>query len=176
VYTETLWNGSWRCGVEPANSGTPGLAIVRIPHEYSDALRQGSYAVSVRISDKLGNNVRTIASGSLSVEYSTTSPHHSIPYRDDPNWPLTAETAGDLSELMRMSVMDLEAGSTNETIPIPAGYILAASPALISPVAGEPNTWLTDTSPSVTGVTVYFGTAIPTSGWSVGYVLMKVSE
>lgn len=73
------WTGTWRAGIEPV--GTDGLIKISVPATVSAELNRGSYSFSVTVSDPLGIDMRTVATGTLLVEYEPTSPNHTIPYR-----------------------------------------------------------------------------------------------
>lgn len=80
-FSPPLWTGTWMSGILP-DENRKGLVHVEIPRELTKALRRGSYMFSMRVSDRLGHEFRTILSGNFLVEYMPTSDQRSIPYRD----------------------------------------------------------------------------------------------
>ena len=80
-FADPIWIGSWFNGIQP-DADRKGLVHLRIPDEVTQALRRGSYALSVRVTDMLGENLETEARATILVEYEPTSDQHSIPYRD----------------------------------------------------------------------------------------------
>ena len=75
-----LWNGTWRKGIEEVE-GHSGLICITIPVSISSSLRRGAYIFSLRVSDKLGENIYTTLNGMLQVEVEPTSPNRDIPYQ-----------------------------------------------------------------------------------------------
>ena len=80
-FADPIWIGSWFNGIQP-DADRKGLVHLRIPDEVTQALRRGSYALSVRVTDMLGENLETEARATILVEYEPTSDQHSIPDRD----------------------------------------------------------------------------------------------
>lgn len=79
-----IWTGRWHDGMEPADpKDHPGLVTIRVPDAITAALRRGSYAFSITVSDGFGRNTTTVMSGTVLVEYEPTSPTHDIPYRSE---------------------------------------------------------------------------------------------
>lgn len=177
VYSDiTWWEGGWRCGVDTVSNGIPGLIKVTVPHEVVDALREGSYTVSVRVSDRLAQTTKTVASGSLQMEYTITSPQRSIYYRDDSTWVEEVAATPAVSARFSYASLPIPVGADSVDIPITANRVLASAPLLVSPDAVSPNIWITNVVSTPTGVTAYFGASTPNDGWSISYVLLEVSQ
>jgi len=81
--SEPIWEARWYSGIMPVGGVTPGRVQIKIPADITDTLRRGSFVYSLRVSDKLGNDVQTVLTGSLLVEYAPTSPTHNIPYKPE---------------------------------------------------------------------------------------------
>lgn len=164
------WQGGWHCGAELISNGTVGLVKITIPHSVSDNLRQGSYSLSVSVSDKLGCTSTTVATGSLNVEYSGTSPHKSVPYNDG-----TWANATSNNPALVYRVVDIDGGAVDVDLSIPEGYALASAPLLINPDK-QVQVWLTDVTRTVLGVKASFGAMVPSSGWTVSFVLFRINQ
>lgn len=80
-FASPLWTGEWFSGVFP-DEFRKGLVHVKLPQEFTKALRRGSYMFSLRVSDKMKFSFDTQLKGYFLVEYLPTSDQHSIPYRD----------------------------------------------------------------------------------------------
>ena len=79
---DALWSGSWNDGiVEVGGAGNSGLVRVEVPDHIADALKRGSYALAVTVSDRFGRQVHTPLRATILVEYEPGSPEHEIPYR-----------------------------------------------------------------------------------------------
>jgi hypothetical protein len=77
--TCVTWEGQWRAGVELRDDG---IVEILLPQAVADILRRGSFLFAMTVSDVHGNRRRTVFAGTLLVEYASTAPHHSIPYKD----------------------------------------------------------------------------------------------
>lgn len=80
-FDEPLWEGEWYAGVY-LDKDRSDLCHIEVPKSITKSLRRGSYMFSVRVSDLLMTHIITEAQGSFLVEYTPTSYHHSIPYKD----------------------------------------------------------------------------------------------
>jgi len=78
-----MWEGKWRDGVvQVPERRDVALVEIRIPNSISARLRRGSYQWALLVADKLDDIRRTVAEGTLLLEYQTTSPQKDIPYKD----------------------------------------------------------------------------------------------
>ena len=77
-----IWQGTWLNGIEEVVPNS-GIVKIALPAAVLDCLRRGSYMFSLRVSDKLGTNVKTLYNGSILVEYAVGGPQHDIPYKHD---------------------------------------------------------------------------------------------
>ena len=81
--TEPLWTGTWDAGIEEVSpQDHPGLVAIIVPDEVAAQLRRGGYRFSILVADNYSGLSYVAVDGGLLVEYATTSPQHSIPYKD----------------------------------------------------------------------------------------------
>jgi len=77
---DLIWQGLWRAGITERTPGS-GIVNVDIPDAIMNRLREGSYAFSMMVADRLGVDRYTALMGAILVEYTVGGPQHDIPYQ-----------------------------------------------------------------------------------------------